>query len=66
AWIGQRLEDPAIDLSAMARAQGCSAERVEQRSELTAAIERGIAAVNAGACHVIDVKILPDYTGLLG
>ena len=66
AWVGQRLEDPAIDLVAMARAQGCSAERVEQRSELTAAIGRGIAAVDAGACHVIDVKILPDYTGLLG
>jgi thiamine pyrophosphate-dependent acetolactate synthase large subunit-like protein len=66
AWIGQRLEDPAIDLPAMARAQGCSAERVERRSELTAAIERGIAAVDAGACHVIDVKIMPDYTGLLG
>jgi thiamine pyrophosphate-dependent acetolactate synthase large subunit-like protein len=66
AWIGQRLEDPPIDLPAMARAQGCSVERVERRSDLTAAIERGIAAVDAGACHVIDVKILPDYTGLLG
>jgi len=66
AWIGQRLEDPPIDLPAMARAQGCSVERVERRSDLTAAIERGIAAFDAGACHVIDVKILPDYTGLLG
>jgi benzoylformate decarboxylase len=66
AWIGQRLEDPPIDLPAMARAQGCSVERVERRSDLTAAIERGIAAVDAGACHVIDVKIMPDYTGLLG
>ena len=66
AWIGQRLEDPPIDLPAMARAQGCSVERVARRSDLTDAIERGIAAVDAGACHVIDVKILPDYTGLLG
>ena len=66
AWVGQRLEDPTIDLTAMARAQGCTAERVERRSELTAAIVRGIAAVDAGGCHVIDVKILPDYTGLLG
>ena len=66
AWIGQRLEDPPIDLPAMARAQGCSVERVARRSDLTAAIERGIAAVDAGACHVIDVKIMPDYTGLLG
>ena len=38
----------------------------ETAAALTAAIERGIAAVDAGACHVIDVKILPDYTGLLG
>jgi len=66
AWIGQRIDDPAIDLCAMANAQGCSAERVESRSELTAAMERGIAAVDAGDCHVIDVRILPDYMGLLG
>ena len=66
AWVGQRLEDPMIDLTAMAMAQGCTAERVERRSELTAAIQRGIAAVDAGNCHVIDVRILPDYTGLLG
>ena len=66
AWVGQRIDDPLIDLAAMARAQGCTAERVERRSELTAAIERGIAAVDAGNCHVIDVQILPDYTGLLG
>lgn len=66
AWIGQRIEDPMIDLVALARAQGCSAERVERRPELVAAIERGIAAVDAGACHVIDVRIVPDYTGLLG
>lgn len=66
AWIGQRIEEPCIDLAAMAGAQGCTAERVERRSDLTAAIRRGIAAVDAGRCHVIDVKILPDYTGLLG
>ena len=66
AWIGQRIEDPAIDLVGMARSQGCSAERIERRAELAAAIERGIAAVDAGRCHVIDIKILPDYMGLLG
>ncbi len=36
------------------------------RAELTSAIERGIAAVDAGHCHVIDIKVLPDYMGLLG
>jgi thiamine pyrophosphate-dependent acetolactate synthase large subunit-like protein len=66
AWVGQRLEDPMIDLAAMAMAQGCTAERIERRSGLTAAIQRGIGAVDAGNCHVIDVRILPDYTGLLG
>ena len=66
AWMGQRIDDPSIDLCAMAHAQGCSAERVERRSDLPSAIERGIAAVDAGAIHVIDVRIVPDYTGLLG
>jgi len=66
AWIGQRIEDPPIDLVAMARAQGCTAERVERRSDLPAAIARGIAQIEAGHCHVIDVRIVPDYTGLLG
>ena len=66
AWIGQRLDDPSIDLCAMARSQGCSAVRVERRTELQAAIERGIAEVDAGRCHVLDIKILPDYMGLLG
>ena len=66
AWVGQRIDDPPVDLCAMARAQGCSAERVERRADLQAAVERGIAAFDAGRCHVIDVAILPDYTGLLG
>ena len=50
----------------MARAQGLTAERVERRSDLIAAIERGIAAVEVGNAHVLDVRIVPDYTGLLG
>jgi thiamine pyrophosphate-dependent acetolactate synthase large subunit-like protein len=66
AWVGQRIEDPPIDLVAMARAQGCTAERVERRSDLPSAIARGIAEIEAGHCHVIDVRIVPDYTGLLG
>jgi thiamine pyrophosphate-dependent acetolactate synthase large subunit-like protein len=66
ASIGQRIEEPIVDLAGMARAQGCSAERVERRSDLDAAFRRGIAAVDSGACHVVDVAIVPDYTGLLG
>jgi len=66
AWIGQRLDDPPIDLPAMARAQGLTAARVERRSDLVAAIERGIAAFDAGNAHVLDVRIVPDYSGLLG
>ena len=66
AWIGQRIDDPEVNIAAMAQAQGCRGERVERRSDLSTAIARGISATKAGACYVIDVKILPDYQGLLG
>jgi hypothetical protein len=43
-----------------------AAARVERRSDLVADIERGIAALDAGNAYVLDVRIVPDYTGLLG
>jgi benzoylformate decarboxylase len=61
-WIGQRLDDPAVDLSAMARAQGLGGEGpVWKIEELPAALERGLKAVEDGKAYVIDVRIDPGY-----
>ncbi len=61
-WIGQRLDDPAVDLAAMARAQGLEAEGpVWELDDLPAALERGLKAVRAGKAYVIDARIDPGY-----
>jgi hypothetical protein len=62
-WIGQRMSDPEIDLAAIARAQGATATGpVSDRGALAAAIAASIAAVDAGAVAVIDVRVKPGYT----
>ena len=61
-WIGQRLDDPAVDLAAIARAQGVAAEGpIWTLEELPAVLERGIKAVEEGKPFVIDVRIDPGY-----
>jgi thiamine pyrophosphate-dependent acetolactate synthase large subunit-like protein len=67
AWIGQRIEDPEVDLAAMGRAQGLEGEGpVARRADLADAVARGVAAVKAGGQYVLDVRIVPDYKGLVG
>lgn len=67
AWVGQRIEDPEVDLGAMARAQGFDVPGpVTRRSELMPAMRRALEHVEAGGCSLLDVHILPDYEGLLG
>jgi thiamine pyrophosphate-dependent acetolactate synthase large subunit-like protein len=64
ASIGQRIVDPEVDILAMAKAQGFDgAGPVRRKSDLTAAIAAGIAAVKDGCCYLIDVRIQPDYEG---
>ena len=64
AWVGQRIVDPDIDLTAMAKAQGFQvSEPVQRLSELGEAVRRGVDAVANGACYFIDVRIVPDYLG---
>ncbi len=64
AFIGQRISDPEVDILAIAKGQGFDgAGPVRKRNELTAAIGAGIAAVEAGQCYLIDVRIRPDYEG---
>ncbi|HET9149541.1 MAG TPA: thiamine pyrophosphate-dependent enzyme [Alphaproteobacteria bacterium] len=61
-WIGQRLDDPAVDLSAMARAQGLEGEGpIWDADALKAALKRGIAAVEKGKTYVIDARIDTGY-----
>jgi thiamine pyrophosphate-dependent acetolactate synthase large subunit-like protein len=63
AWLGQRIFDPDIDLTAMAKAQGFAAEIVQRLPDLGDAVKRGVDAAANGACYFIDVRIEPDYVG---
>jgi thiamine pyrophosphate-dependent acetolactate synthase large subunit-like protein len=62
APVGQRIDDPEVDILAMAKAQGFDgAGPVRERSQLAPALAAGIAAVEIGRCYLIDVRIRPDY-----
>ncbi len=62
-WIGQRISEPDIDLAAMARAQGGQGfGPVEKLEDLAQAFQQAIAAVEAGAVAVVDVRVEPGYT----
>jgi thiamine pyrophosphate-dependent acetolactate synthase large subunit-like protein len=61
-WIGQRIDEPDIDLAAMARAQGAvGIGPVKDISKLKPALEDAIKQVKAGAVCVVDVRVLPGY-----
>src|SRR6202453_4668515 len=62
-WIGQRMADPEIDLAAMARAQGAVGfGPIANPTELAPALEKAIAAVDAGGVAVVDVRVEPGYS----
>jgi len=62
-WIGQRISEPDIDLAGMARAQGAQGfGPVTDAAELIPTFEKAIAAVEAGAIAVVDVRVEPGYT----
>jgi thiamine pyrophosphate-dependent acetolactate synthase large subunit-like protein len=57
-WIGQRIDGPAVDLSAHARAQGLRAYGpIESRHQVMTALQDAVAEVRAGAAVVADVRI---------
>jgi thiamine pyrophosphate-dependent acetolactate synthase large subunit-like protein len=61
-WVGQRIDDPDIDLAMIARAQGAlGLGPVKDSKQLNALIQEGIQAVQAGKVCVIDVRVLPGY-----
>src|SRR4029453_6025009 len=54
-WIGQRIDDPRVDLVAMARAQGFDCEAPVSTSEaLAKALKRGAEIVAKGGRYFID------------
>lgn len=62
-WIGMRMSDPDIDLAALGRAQGAQGfGPIHDAADLHATFTAAIAAVDAGAVAVVDVRVRPGYT----
>jgi hypothetical protein len=61
-WIGQRIDEPDIDLAAMARAQGAvGIGPVKQLDELKRSLQEAIEHVKNGQVCVVDVRVVPGY-----
>ena len=61
-WIGQRIDEPDIDLAAMGRAQGAAGiGPVKQLSDLKPSLQQAIREVQKGAVCVVDVRVVPGY-----
>jgi len=62
AWIGQRIEQPDIDIAAMARSQGATAfGPIVTVDAMNDATQRGVEIVRGGGVCVIDARVLPGY-----
>lgn len=62
-WIGQRIDEPALDLAGYARSQGLQADGpIEKVGDLAEAFRKGLAAVAAGEPYLIDVVVQPGYS----
>ena len=62
-WIGQRIDEPAPDLSAMARAQGLTAfGPIENAKQLREVLPQAISALRSGEPVVIDVLVQTGYS----
>ena len=60
-WIGQRIDDPRVDLASLARSQGLVGYGpVSSRDELASVTARAVAEVRAGAPVVIDALVGTD------
>jgi thiamine pyrophosphate-dependent acetolactate synthase large subunit-like protein len=61
-WIGQRIDDPRVDLVAMARAQGFESEDPVSTAEaLAKALKKGAEVVAKGGRYFIDSVVQPGY-----
>lgn len=62
-WIGQRIDDPAPDLAAMARAQGVEGlGPISDLADLPAALDEALRIVKSGRGVVVDVVVSPGYS----
>lgn len=60
AWVGQRLDNPAPDIAALARAQGVAAiGPIRDIGALEAAMSEAVETVRAGLPFLLDVHIDP-------
>ena len=65
-WVGQRISEPDIDIAGIARAQGAQGfGPVSAIADLPATFAKAIAAVEAGAVAVVDVRVEPGYTAAM-
>ncbi len=61
-WIGQQIDQPRVDLVAMARAQGFDSEPPVSNSEaLAKALKKGAEVVAKGGRYFIDSLVTPGY-----
>jgi len=66
-WIGQRIDEPDIDLAMMARAQGAlGLGPVKEVSHLRDVLREAVKQVQAGNVVVVDVRVLPGYDTNVG
>jgi thiamine pyrophosphate-dependent acetolactate synthase large subunit-like protein len=61
-WIGQRIDEPDIDIAMMARAQGAvGLGPIKHLDELRPAVREAIEKVRSGSVCVVDVRVAPGY-----
>jgi len=61
-WIGQRIDQPDIDLAMMARAQGAiGIGPVTEVAQIKPSLQKAIEHVRAGQVCVVDVRVMPGY-----
>jgi thiamine pyrophosphate-dependent acetolactate synthase large subunit-like protein len=61
-WIGQRIDEPDIDLAAMARAQGAvGIGPVKNLADLRPSIAQALNHARNGQVCVVDVRVVPGY-----
>jgi thiamine pyrophosphate-dependent acetolactate synthase large subunit-like protein len=64
-WIGQRISEPDIDCSGVAKAQGAVGfDPVKKQADLVPTFQKAIAAVEQGQVAVVDVRVEPGYSAV--